>query len=63
MKRCIILEIYDYDITYRYGFNDIRDLCDYLCRTEFFGNETSCYIYYDWLNKEKIERFDIKMVE
>lgn len=63
MRRLIVLEIFDYDYTYRYGFKNLQDLSNFLSNLDYNDIEIEYYIYADWLNQDKINRLNIKIIE
>ena len=61
-RKLIILEVYFFDGTARYGFNNIQDLCIYLSSRVIFRHE-SCYIYETFFNEDRIKDLEIKIIE
>lgn len=62
-RKLIILEVYYFDATARYGFNNIQDLCTYLSSHWVIFPHEFCYVYETFFNEDRIKALEIEIIE
>ena len=65
MIRLIVLEVFDFEYTFRYGFKNLQDLSKFLYKlnSDYNNFENEYYIHSAFLNEDQINRLDIEIIE
>lgn len=65
MKQYYILDIFEYDLTFSYAFDNLDNLLDFLTTYALDNpsHEFKYFIYQDYYNQQMFDKFNITIIQ